>query len=97
MTSHLTNVNNFNELLELKYGPVGQPARDDFENQSQLFIIAEWLKAARKEAHLTQKQLADKVGTRQDYISRLERGRGDIPLATLLQVFEQGLGEENTV
>jgi len=88
MTSHLTNANNFNELLELKYGPVGQPARDDFENQSQLF------KAARKEAHLTQKQLADKVGTRQDYISRLERGRGDIPLATLLQVFEQGLGRK---
>ena len=94
MTSHLTNANNFNELLELKYGPVGQPARDDFENQSQLFIIAELLKAARKEAHLTQKQLADKVGTRQDYISRLERGRGDIPLATLLQVFEQGLGRK---
>ncbi len=49
MTSHLTNTNNFNELIELKYGPVGQPARDDFENQSQLFIIAELFAGVKRD------------------------------------------------
>lgn len=94
MTQNLRNARNLNELLELKYGQVGQPARDDFEKKSQLFIIAELLKAARKEAQLTQKQLADKVGTHKSYISRLENGRVDIPLSTLCRVFEQGLGRK---
>jgi HTH-type transcriptional regulator / antitoxin HipB len=94
MTQNLKNVQNFHELLELKYGPMGQPARDDFEENAHLFMVAKLLKAARKEAHLTQKQLADRVGTQKSYISRLENGQGDIPLSILFKVFEQGLGRK---
>jgi DNA-binding XRE family transcriptional regulator len=94
MIQNLKNAKNFNELVELKYGPVGQPARDEFEKDSQRFLIAELLKVARREARLTQKQLADKVGTHKNYISRLENGRVDIPLSTLFRVFEQGLGRK---
>jgi transcriptional regulator with XRE-family HTH domain len=51
------------------------------------------LKEARKEAGLTQEQLADKLGTKKSYISRLENGKCDIQLSTLYRLFEEGLGK----
>jgi len=50
------------------------------------------LKEARREAKMTQQQLADKVGTKKSYISRLENGKCDIQLSTLYRIFEDGLG-----
>jgi transcriptional regulator with XRE-family HTH domain len=52
------------------------------------------LKEARKEANMTQKQLAEKVGTKKSYISRLENGKCDIQLSTLYKIFESGLGKK---
>ena len=57
-------------------------------------IISEMLKEARKEAKMTQEQLAKKVGTKKSYISRLENGKCDIQLSTLFRVFESGLGRK---
>lgn len=51
------------------------------------------IKEARKEAHLTQEQLAEKTGTKKSYISRLENGKIDIQISTLFKIFEKGLGK----
>ena len=83
----------FDELLDIKYGKVGTSKRDKFEEKAQYFIISEMLKEARREAHLTQEQLAQKVGTKKSYISRLENGKCDIHLSTLYRIFEDGLGK----
>ena len=89
----IRNAKNFDELLDLKYGNIGTEKRDDFEEKSQYFVISEMLKEARKEANLTQEQLAEKVGTKKSYISRLENGKCDIQLSTLYRIFEFGLGK----
>src|SRR5438046_1747658 len=83
---------NFDELLTIQYGKVGTKKRDAFEERAQYFVISETLKDARKEAHMTQEELADKVGTKKSYISRLENGKCDIQLSTLYRIFEDGLG-----
>ena len=57
-------------------------------------MISEVLKEARKEANMTQEQLAEKVGTKKSYISRLENGKCDIQLSTLYRIFESGLGKK---
>ena len=49
------------------------------------------LKQARKEAHFTQEQLAERIGTTKSYISRLENGKADIQVSTLYKIFETGL------
>jgi DNA-binding XRE family transcriptional regulator len=82
----------FDELLDIKYGKIGESKRDKFEEKAQYFVISEMLKEARKEAHMTQDQLAEKVGTKKSYISRLENGKCDIQLSTLYRIFEFGLG-----
>lgn len=89
----LKEVKSFDQLLDGKYGKIGSPKRDAFEQKAQYFIISEMLKASRLEAHLTQEQLAEKVGTQKSYISRLENGQCDIQLSTLYRIFEVGLGK----
>lgn len=83
----------FNELLDIKYGKLGTPKRDEFESKSKAFIIGEMVKEARKEAQLTQDDLAKKTGTKKSYISRLENGKIDIQISTLFKIFEEGLGK----
>lgn len=92
-TENIRNVTNFDELLDLKYGKIGSDKRDNFEEKAQYFVISEMLKDARKEANMTQEQLAQKVGTKKSYISRLENGKCDIQLSTLYRIFEFGLGK----
>lgn len=86
------NITNFDELLESKYGKIGAPRRDEFEEKAQYFVISSLLKEARKEANMTQEELATKLGTKKSYISRLENGNCDIQLSTLYRIFEFGLG-----
>ena len=90
----IRNAKNFDELLDIKYGKIGTEKRDDFEERSQYYVISEMLKEARKEAKMTQEQLAEKVGTKKSYISRLENGKCDIQLSTLYRIFEFGLGKK---
>ena len=82
----------FDELLDIKYGKTGTKKRDQFEEKAQYFVISEMLREARKEANMTQDELAVKVGTKKSYISRLENGKCDIQLSTLYRIFEHGLG-----
>ncbi|MCH5216776.1 MAG: helix-turn-helix transcriptional regulator, partial [Muribaculaceae bacterium] len=46
----------------------------------------------RLKAGLTQQQLAERIGTKKTYISRVENGKTDIQLSTLYRIFE-GLGK----
>jgi len=82
----------FDEILDIQYGKIGTELRDKFEENAQYFIISELLKDARREANMTQEELADKIGTKKSYISRLENGKCDIQLSTLYRIFEYGLG-----
>jgi DNA-binding XRE family transcriptional regulator len=93
-TEKIKKSKTFDELLETKYGKIGVENRDAFEEKAQYFVISEMLKEARKNANMTQEQLADKVGTKKSYISRLENGKCDIQLSTLYRIFEFGLGKK---
>jgi DNA-binding XRE family transcriptional regulator len=88
----IINAKNFNELLDIQYGKIGTNTRDEFEKKAQYFIISELLKEARREANMSQEELANKIGTKKSYISRLENGKCDIQLSTLYKIFETGLG-----
>ncbi|MBE8714719.1 helix-turn-helix domain-containing protein [Sphingobacterium hungaricum] len=93
MKDKIKDARNFDELLDIKYGKIGEAKRDEFEEKSQYFIISELLKEARKEANMTQQELAEKIGTKKSYISRIENGQCDIQLSTLYRIFEFGLGK----
>ena len=60
----LKNIRSFDELLDAKYGGIGTRRRTEFEYKAKAFMIGELLKEARKEAKMTQDQLALRTGTK---------------------------------
>ena len=84
----------FDEHLDQRYGKIGTAKRADFEIKAKAFAIGEIIREARKEAHLTQAQLAERTGTKKSFISRIENGHSDIQLSTLYKLLEVGLGKQ---
>lgn len=89
----MKNTTNFEDLLKDKYGQKGTPERDKYEADSLAFRLGVMLKEARKEAQITQEELARKTGTKKSYISRIERGKSDIQISTYYKLIEIGLGK----
>jgi len=89
----MKNVTDFEDLLEDKYGEKGTPLRDKYDSDSLAFRLGVMLKEARKEAQITQQELAARTGTKKSYISRIERGQSDIQISTYYKLIEMGLGK----
>ena len=87
-------ISTFDELIEVEHGKIGTNKRNEYEQNVQLFIVSEMLKDARKQANMTQEELARKSGTKKSYISKIENAKGNIQLSTLIRIFEQGLNRK---
>ena len=77
-----------------------QNNNDDARSGSEIsldlssFAIGELIKEERKLVKMTQEQLADKIGAKKSFISRIENGHSDIQLSTLFKLVEFGLGRK---
>lgn len=89
----MKDITTFDEHLDKRYGEIGSEKRTEFEIKAKAFAIGEILREARKDAHMTQEQLAQKTGTRKSFISRIENGHSDIQLSTLYRLVEIGFGK----
>lgn len=87
----------WDEHLDNKYGPVGSPERDKYEEEFENFKIGVLIQEARKQRNLTQEELALKCGTTKNYISRIENNASDIRLSTLMRIIREGLGGHLTL
>ncbi len=87
-------ITTFDEHLEEQYGKRGTESRTEFEIKAKSFLIGEVIKEERRLANLTQEQLADKIGAKKSFISRIENGKSDIQLSTLYRLLEFGLGKK---
>jgi ribosome-binding protein aMBF1 (putative translation factor) len=88
------NIKTFSEHLDKRYGKNGTESRTNFETKAKSFAIGELIKEERKLAKMTQEQLAEKIGTKKSFISRIENGHSDIQLSTLYKLIEYGLGRK---
>jgi HTH-type transcriptional regulator / antitoxin HipB len=86
------NLTSWDDHLDNKYGKPGTPAREKYEQEFEAFKIGVLIQEARKRQNMTQKQLAEKVGTTKNYISRIENNASDIRLSTLMRIIREGLG-----
>ncbi len=86
-------VTNFEDILIEKYGKKGTERRDKYDAVSLSFRLGVMLKEARKDANMTQEELAERTGTKKSYISRIERGLSDIQVSTYYKLVEIGLGK----
>ena len=85
-------ITSFDDHLDEQYGKIGTESRDEFQGEFETFKIGVLIQEARKKQQLTQQQLAEKVGTTKNYISRIENNASDIRLSTLMRIIREGLG-----
>ena len=86
------NLTSWDDHLDKKYGKEGTTSRDKYEEEFEAYKIGILIQEARKRQQLTQEQLAKKVGTTKNYISRIENNASDIRLSTLMRIIRDGLG-----
>jgi Predicted transcriptional regulator with C-terminal CBS domains len=76
------------ELFDERYGMPGTSERNEFEAKAKAWYYAEILRDTRKKEKVTQKQLAEKIGKKREYIALLEQGKTDMQLSTFLRISE---------
>lgn len=86
------NLISWDDHIDEKYGKIGTPSRDKYEEGFEAFKIGILIQEARKQRNMTQEELALKVGTTKNYISRIENDASDIRLSTLMRIIREGLG-----
>ena len=86
------NLTSWDDHLDQKYGKIGTQSRAKYEQEFESFKLGVLIQEARKQRHLTQEELALKVGTTKNYISRVENDASDIRLSTLMRIITDGLG-----
>lgn len=86
------NPKTINDHFDKKYGEPGSKSRNEFEQKSEAFMVAELVKESRKKAQMTQEQLAKKLNVNRAYISKIERASSDVRISTLRRIIETGLG-----
>jgi len=91
------NLISYGDHLVKEYGEKGTHTRDRFEQEFEAFKIGILIQEARKKKQLTQTELALKVGTTKNYISRIENDASDIRLSTLIRIIQDGLGGHLTL
>ncbi|MFR9592188.1 MAG: helix-turn-helix transcriptional regulator [Rikenellaceae bacterium] len=80
------------QLKNQYYGSVGTETRDNLERELEALRIGFKIREAREKLGLTQAQLAERVGKKREFISKIENDGQNITLKTLFEVIEQGLG-----
>ncbi len=71
---------NAKELIEKRYGKKGTENREQFREDAFSFYFGEIIRNRRKKLKLSQEDLANIIGKKRPYISRIENGE-DIRLS----------------
>ena len=87
----LAKLRSADELFDERYGKKGTQSRTDFENKALAWYYGEVLRDKRKELKITQKELAEKIGKKREYVALLEKGETDMQLSTFFNI-SQALG-----
>lgn len=74
------------ELITEYVGPAGSPEREKMETKAKAWFYGEILRERRRELKMSQAALAEKVGAKQSYIARIEKGEVDVQLSSLLRI-----------
>lgn len=74
MQANNPDVHSFDEIMDALYGAPGTPQREAFRREAYAYCVGTIIRDARKADGITQKELAERVGAKKSYISRIETG-----------------------
>ena len=79
-------IRDYSAVLAAEYGAHGTPERAKFDEEAYAFYTSQILLEARKQARLTQVELAKRIGADKSYISRIENGITVPSVATFYRI-----------
>ena len=74
MNTSETMIQDYDAVLDARYGKEGSPERVKFEEEAYAYYTGLILRDARKDAKVSQAELARRTQTTKSYISRIENG-----------------------
>jgi len=74
MQTNNHKITDYDQVLDARFGKEGTPERIQAEEAAYAFYSAQILQDARREAHVTQQELARRTSTTKSYISKIENG-----------------------
>ena len=83
-----SNIVDVDAMMDERFGAVGTPERENFRKEAYSYCVGQLIMEARKQEHMTQEELADKLGTNKSYISRIEKGQIEPGVNTFLRMIE---------
>ena len=79
--------------LEDNYiGRKGTPERNRYDEELEDLMIGYQIREGRKKLSLTQLDLAERIGKKREFISRIENDGSNLTIKTLRNIVEDGLG-----
>lgn len=79
-------IRNYSDVLSSQHGAPGTPERAKFDEEAYAFYTGQILLEARKEAKVTQSELAKRINSTKSYISRIESGAINPSVATFYRI-----------
>ena len=73
------------DLITERYGIEGSESREKFREDAYAYYFGEIIRNRRKELNMSQEELAEAVGKKRPYISRIENGE-NVRISNLLLV-----------
>lgn len=67
-------IRDYDQVLDAEFGKPGTPERIKATEEAYAFYTGQILQSARKEAGITQSELAKRINSTKSYISKLEKG-----------------------
>lgn len=80
------NITTADEFFTHRYGERGMTARETLHANAFAEYVGAMVQEYREQHDLTQQELADRLGVKKSYLSRIENGKADIRLSTLAKV-----------
>lgn len=79
-------IRDYSAVLSAQYGEPGTPERTKFDEEAYAFYTGQILLDARKEAKVTQLELAKRINATKSYISRIENGSINPSVGTFYRI-----------
>ncbi len=76
----------YDSILDAKFGKEGTPERIESEEKALAFYTGKIIEDARKQAHISQAELARRIGTDRAYVSRIESGKIEPKVSTFYRI-----------
>ncbi len=74
MQTNNHKISDFDQILDTKFGKPGTSQRAQAEEAAYNFYSGQILSDARRQAHVTQQEIARRTNTTKSYISKVENG-----------------------